>query len=49
MNQPNWATYIGGDQHEGIYEPGKKKKKGKTKLGLITYRSCISGMATIYK
>ena len=47
MNQPNWATYIGGDQHEGIYEPGKKK--GKTKLGLITYRSCISGMATIYK
>ena len=48
MNQPNWATYIGGDQHEGIYEPGKKKK-GKTKLGLISYRSCISGMVTIYK
>ena len=27
----------------------QEKKKGKTKLGLIAYRSCISGKATIYK
>lgn len=29
MNQPNWATYIGEDRHEGIYEPGKEKRKNK--------------------